>query len=62
MWSKAEANTIDDSNSPSFARSLFAIKSGRNFINDITNAKEKKLTISKMLKIYAFMPKISLPK
>ncbi len=61
-WSSADENIIDENNSPICESSLFAIKSGRNFIKDIINAKEKKLAISKILKIYAFIPKISLPK
>jgi hypothetical protein len=61
-WRIAEANIVDESNSHSCVCLLFAIKSGRNFIKDIINAKEKKLTKSKILKIYAFIPKISLPK
>ena len=61
-WISADVNIVDESNWHSCVCSLFAIKSGRNFIRDIINANEKKLPISKILKIYAFIPKISLPK
>jgi hypothetical protein len=61
-WSIADVNIMEESSSRRSFSSLFAIKSGRNLIKDIINAKEKKLTISKRLKIYAFIPNISLPK